>query len=455
MKNIARWLVLIVLVFGALVRLTAYGDLRLTVANSLTGSYINSSNVNLLSWDAFTSFRPYTTNLLFQAFKPDGGYKIRAYADAIAGTTRRNISAGFDDIAVFQTILSVIGWTFLAWVFTSRIQNGAVKVLSAALIIAFGFTPQLADWDSVMGAESLSISLFMLAFGLLIWLAFAFMEKPGTNRANVVGFSLFFVTAFFWTFVRDVNAYPILFTGILIGALYIIPRFRRTKAPLVASLLLLALFVLGYVSARQRGPIMMTLKQVWASDIVNSPARLSFFTQRGMPEFDSPEFSPWLAEHGPQLYMLFLLSHPGYTTQNFLEDMNFAFTENLQPYFRANDIPSRAGLILLGDYLHPRDGAIFGIIVILLGIVWIPVLFRKDASLLPWAWALTVAFLTASTTMFFSVFGDVIGLHRHTLSSVATYRLLMWMLILVFSDYALRQKEEPTGPASLPAKSKQ
>jgi hypothetical protein len=441
MKNISLWLVFATILFGVGMRLNAYGDLRLSVANRDTQSYIDSSRVDLLSWEAFTSYRPYTTNVIYKTFTPGDGYRIRAISDGETSTIKRKIDRGFLDIAILQSVVSMIGWACLAWSFSSQLKNGAVRMLSAAVIILFGFTPQVSDWDSVLGAESLSISLFVFSYAILIWLAFAYSKETAIDAKKIAGFVVLFTLLFFWVFTRDVNAYPLIFLIVFILGLYIIPRFRRTKFLLLASLLILAVFFVGITSARQRPLWKLALTHVWVSDILPSQSNMQYFTEKGMPEYETPEYYEWFDGHAPAAYMQFLAAHPVYTTHKFFKDQDLAFQENMQPHFKANELPQRQLLIIAGNYLHPKSGTTFFIILVLLFMLWNQFLFQKKQEALPWLWLTTWTFLVASGTMFFSIFGDSWGLVRHALSSTITYRLLMWMLLIILIDFSMQREK--------------
>src|SRR5688500_9504452 len=135
----SHWLVLAVIVIAVVMRLTVYGDLRLSIANADTRSYVESSRVNLLSWEALTTYRPFTTNLIYKILIP-GDYD-RTASTGESDTTHRRISAGFKDIAALQSFISIVGWGILAWVFSFELKNGIIRVASAAMIMGFGFTP--------------------------------------------------------------------------------------------------------------------------------------------------------------------------------------------------------------------------------------------------------------------------------------------------------------------------
>lgn len=441
MKNISQWLVLGIIAAFIGMRLTVYGDLRLTVANRDTQSYIDSSKVDPLSGQAFKMDRPYTMNLVYGVFTPGDGYRIRAISDGDTGTVFRKPDRGFKEIAILQSALSMIGWSLLAWVFSLQLKNGAVKITSAFIIMLFGFTPQMVDWDSVLAAESLSVSLFVISYALVIWLAFEYQNQPADNIKNILIFLILFAALFFWAFTRDINANLLIFLAIFIMGLYISPRFRKAKLPLVFSLLILSLVALGFVTSRQRLSWVNELIHVWESDILPAEGNVQYFTNKGMPEYDTPEFYEWFEKHAPSTYMQFLAAHPAYTTYKFFRDQHASFRENMQPYFKTDEWTYRPLLIIAGNYLHPISGSVFPITLMLLVILWNQFLFQKNQAALPWMWLMTLAFLIATGAMFLNVFGDAWALIRHTLSSTTTYRLLMWMLLLILLDFSTQREK--------------
>jgi len=446
MKNISQWLALGIIAVFIGMRLTVYGDLRLSVAHRDTQSYIDSSGSDPFSWNAFKQNRPYTMNFIYGIFTPRDGYRIRAISDGDTGTVMRKPDRGFQEIAILQTAASVIGWSMLAWVFASRLQSGIVKMGSALIVMLFGFTPQMADWDSVLGAESLSISLFMISFAIIIWLAFDYYNQPADKIKNIPAFIVLFAALFFWAFTRDINVNLLAILAIFIMGLYAIPRFRKAKLPILFSLLMLSLVVLGAVTARQRLSWVNELIHVWESDILPLEGNVRYFTDKGMPEYNTPEFQEWFEKHAPATYMQFLVSHPAYTTFKFFRDQHAAFRENMQPYFKVNEWKYRPLLTIVGNYLHPKSGSVFLITLMLLLLLWNQYLFQKNQAALPWIWLTTWGFLIAASSMFFNVFGDSWALVRHALSSTTTYRLLMWMLLLILLDFSMQRGK--TGDAA-------
>jgi hypothetical protein len=435
-------LVLCIILGGLILRATVYGDLGLSVGHNDTEAYVTSSEVNLLSWNAFTSNLPFTTNLVYQVFRPDGGYQSARISNITTGTISRRDRPGFHNIAIFQSVLSMLAWSSLAWIFSSKLKSSILQIIASGMIILFGFTPQLADWDSVLGTESLSVSLFVVAFALLIELAFNLSHQPKSTAFKIFIFLLFFVSIFLWTFIRDVNPYAMVFLPLFIWGLFASSKIRGNRFILIAGSLVSLLFVLGVLSVRQRPPVGRNLNIIWEVDIMPFPARAQFFTDRGMPAQDSPEFQTWFNDHADTTYMLFLLTHPGYTISNYFEDMNYAFVENMQPYFIIRDLPYRQALIVMGNYFHPVSPAVF----LLVCVLFIPLVAgtltknQPDAPL--WLWLTTWPFFTASATLFLSIFGVPLGLHRHGLSSTVTFRLLLWCLLFIMIDLAFKNSKQ-------------
>ncbi len=435
------FIILLILTLGVFLRLTAYGDLGLSVATEDTDSYLESSEVNLLSWEAFTSDLPFTPNLLFKLLRPATGYKIHRVSNVDTGTISRSNNPGFRSVAILQTVISLLAWTSLAWFFSSHLNSGPVRILAAGLIILFAITPQVADWDSELGTDSLSISLFVLAVAFLIPLAFLIYEKPMLSWLRIALFLVFFTALFLWTFDRDVNPYAIVSVPFFIFGLLLFPKYRKSLALILAGILVTALFVISVVSVRQRPPVGRNFNYLWQIDIMPYPARVEFFTERGMPEDDTPEFNTWLLAHGDYNYMLFLISHPGYTVANYFEDMVYAFSINMQPYFHARNLDLHYPLTVLGDFLHPESPAVYIVIIILFSAVIGFAYSGNQPGAVVFTWILAWCFVTASITLFLSIFAIPFALPRHALSSTVTFRLLMWLLLFIVADFAFVQNQ--------------
>jgi len=449
MKFLKRWHyipVFAILILLAIGRVKLYGNPYLSVPTRDTDSFVSSSEVPILSWEAMTGRRLFTTNLLYKAFTPTGGYpKLEPNVD----TTWRNVYPGFEKIALFQSIVSVLGWEILALAMVSKIKNVYLKILSAILILLFGFSPHVADWDSVLGSESLSFSLFALALGLLIWLVFDVYEQKQNSPKTIVLAIMWFIVFFLWTFVRDANLYAMFATCLmLIVTIIAFRQYRRSWVSIILGVMLVASFGLGLASSMQSARSNIQVEHVIFEFVLPYPARADFMHKLGMPSTDSPSFKEWFDKNAPRSYMLFLITHPGFTLTHYLIGAYVAFDPYLQAYFRATDLQWRTQLVAMGGELHLGITALV-IATILLSVLWIFTITdtdkRQKKASKPWTWLATWIFLTGNFTLFVSIFGDTVALHRHAIFSTTELRLMMWSLIMVLSDLLLSKNNQESA----------
>jgi len=226
-------------------RIRLYGNPALSIAGNDTQSYVKSSQVPLFSADILTGRRLLTTNLVYKLFEPKTGYQI--LVNGSLETRNRKLQPGFDRIALLQLTFSILGWGMLAYFIAENLQSTWTKILSVILILAFGYSPHIADWDSILMSESLTFSLFALQFALLIKMTFLIYRNP---RANITPWAVLWgVIYFLWTFLRDTNLFTSLMTLGMIIILFAIPAYRRNKTLTGSSIFLSLIFILGFVTA--------------------------------------------------------------------------------------------------------------------------------------------------------------------------------------------------------------
>src|SRR5271157_863140 len=170
--------ILALLAVGIWFRVSFYGDLRLSIGMNDTESYINSASAPLFSWQLFAGQRLFTTNLIYKLADNPQGCKLAKISYPTKGSVR-DIQPCFDKIALLQNLLSIFSWCYLAWTASRWLKNPFTKITSVILILAFAYTPQIAEWDSVLSSESLSVSLFVFAFALLQEIAFRVSYRDG------------------------------------------------------------------------------------------------------------------------------------------------------------------------------------------------------------------------------------------------------------------------------------
>jgi hypothetical protein len=449
-STFANIVILIIFAIGIFFRATWYGDLRLSIANAETDSYINSSQSSIFSWKIFAGQRLFTTNLIYKFANDPVNCPITSFGKpGIGEEDEREVQPCFDKIALLQNYLSIFGWCFLGWMLARWLKHPFIKITAATLVMLYGFTPQIAEWDSVLSPESLSLSMLaiLVGLGLEVILRAVKTTEPFKTKPDIILLTGFIVWYLLWVFVRDVHLYAIPVTVILILPLFFFKKFRASKPLHIALAVLILFFVVGYASARDslratRYPLMNSLDAyIWPY-----PARVEFLRAYGMPDkeapsyFDSPNYQAWADENAPKAYAMFLISHPGFIVTTLWNDMNQFTSDYAQPYFFTNEVKNREVLLVIGEMVNPDSGVVYLFTLILALTFMVQALTTRDVKLSAWAWFAVWCYGIAAATLFISYFGDTAGLRRHIMPSVEMFRLYIWVFLLPFLDLSLDEK---------------
>jgi hypothetical protein len=426
-----------ILLLGAILRLALYGDPRLAIATADTQSYIDSSRAPLLSWESFSGRRLFTTNVAYKAISgnPKCG-EIAVSMPAIGKESKREIQPCFEDIAVWQTFLSIASWLWLAFVVARHLKGTLAQLMAAGILVLFAFTPQIAEWDSILSSESLSVSLFILSFGFLVELAFATARENRKENASPVPLSVLWLASFaLWLFTKDANLYVVPVTVMLLVPLCFSKGWSKKGLVLGCVAVLIGLFILGIVTSRPSPRWPPALQHSLETFIFPYPARMQFMRGPfGMPDLGSATYESWLVSKGPAAFTAFLLSHPGFVEANIFDNWTIFTFSYEQPYYQVSATPSRLPLLQIGEMLHPGSGAFYLVDTVVLISFWATALFRRSRAVITWTWVLTWLYLAAAITLFVSYFGDTDGIMRHVFPSLETFRLFMWLSLVVLID---------------------
>jgi len=434
--NLLVWVILAGMI---LVRLTSYGGFNLSVANDDTGSYIKGGSAPLFSKDMLTRSRLLTTNLLYYlADVQECKIEVVSYP-ALQTETYRAIQPCFDRVVVFQNIVSVIAWSLLALVVSKRLTGGYEKILAAVLITAFGFTPTIADWDSLHSSKSLTFSLFAVSAALVVEVGFRLVEEANNKKFSILINALAISALALWAFTRDANIYTLVVLLAMSTVLLAVPIFRKNKNLIVLIAGIFLITVIGLQSAMLSRRWEVPLANVFNDLLLPHPARVEFLQRLGMPDPASTEYSTWFIESAPRAYARFLLSHPGYTLTTFTAELGGIFSENIQPYFYSEQTPARLALMAVNDLLHPKTHLIFILDILLMAGLLFSLFRRKNKNFTVWLWLTTWLFLSAALTLAVGFFADSIGVTRHTLFAVEMFRLLFWIFLIILLDQANRE----------------
>ncbi len=421
-------------------RLTSYGNLNLSVANTDTGSYIKGGTTPIFS---LTKSRLFTTNLLYYwADVQDCEIQAISYP-ALRTETYRAVQPCFDRIVFFQNVLSIIAWSTLALLVSKNLSGGYEKLLAVSLIAAFGFTPSIADWDSVLGSESLTFSLFAISAALIIEICFFIAAEAKINKRSMLISGLAMAALILWAFTRDANIYTlVVLFAVSILAIVVFPHIRKNKKLIFLVTAVFIVTVIGLQSAMLSMRWKTPMSNVFNDLILPHPARVEFMQTLGMPDPASAEYSTWFSENAPRAYARFLLFHPGYTLTSFTSELGGIFSENIQPYFYSEKTPARAALIAVNDVLHPKTYLIFILDILLMIGLLFSLFRRKNKNFTTWVWLGTWLFLSASLTLAVGFFADSIGVTRHTMFAVELFRLMTWLFLIILFDQVNRKDAE-------------
>ncbi len=448
-RHAIHLVILSILLAAAWMRATWYGDLRFSVANAETDSYISASKASVFSWKIFAGQRLFTTNLIYKMANDESACPLTAYSTPATGNTvQRGIQPCFDRIAILQNILAIFGWLLLAWTAAKFLTFPLIQIAAATSIVLFGFTPQIAEWDSVLSPESLSLSMFAITLALMMEFAFriAVSDRLFASKLDNGLFIALLGVFLLWVFVRDVHLYTIPVTLGLLAPLFFIKKFRTTRHFAAAFGILLAFFVVGFLSARDslratRYPIMNALEAY----ILPYPARVEFFKKYGMPEKDAPDYKDapiylaWADRYALKAYGLFLLSHPGFVATTLWKDFDQLRGDFLQPYFYTDDIKYRSDLVKVGEIVHPQTAAVYAGGFLLVITLFAHAIQSKTPTAVAWAWLGLWVFGVSLVTFLLSYFGDTAGLRRHIMPSVEMFRLFLWVFLMPFLDLSLKR----------------
>ncbi len=393
---------------------------------------------------------------------PSSGYKLTNVSRSSLGGETKQLApqAGFEGIVIFQMVFSILAWCVLAWVVFFRIKTPGINLSAAALILIFAFSPQVADWDSILSSESLTFSLLALVLAFTILLIHRIAGGKFTaNFSTGALLAAWLVAITLWVFARDANVYLIPVTvGLLALAGFVTYKKKGALSLLgVAALYLIGIFILQQrtmnISMRWEKPFIANL----IGNVLSYPARVDYFIQKGMPYSPElkdaikagvrhddytqfPDFMQWMKNGGYSAYTQFLISNPFWATLQVYNDLDGLFGSNIQPYF-PNGPTSRPGwLVNIGNLFHPLSTTVIPVIILLSAVILASAWRDREPGEMAWAsffiWLLLVEFLL----LMVGYHGDFYSKDRHVLVPILQMRLSFWMAILIAAEFIFSTK---------------
>ncbi len=469
MKNI--WVAIAIISFVAIFlffRLTAYEPLGISISTYDTNAFIAAGHIPFFSLDFFVSDRPATIAVFYKLLEPVNGYRVTALSSPAEDIYQAPaIQPGLDRVAVAQGLLSVIGWVLLAVVVARRLANPGLQTLAGLLILAFGFSPSMTEWDFVMLSEPISLSLFVVLLAISIELAPRLISaSEGRDFWTSPLLLSWFMVLIIWVFARDTNAYllPILSLGIIV--LLFVQKFKGYTELPKTYVLVMGLF--GFILIFLIHNFTFQKSDRWINPFFNNiiqnvlpyPDRVAFFENMGMPFtnavwalrdssvnenkdqfFMIPELMSWTMSQGTGPYIQFLLAYPSWTLETLISGVEFSFSENRQPFFFSKVNQTIPALSYASDLLHPKSSSVVWVAlieVVVLGFLAIQHNARASISLFA---LFGMLFIGEILMLFVSILGDASSVVRHAIGPVTFFRLTVWLLpMLILDVYSTRDR---------------
>jgi len=226
-------------------------------------------------------------------------------------------------VVTLQAILGAVCWSLAAVVAGALVVPRGVRYGFQVAVLLLGLTLPMTRFDNALLSESFSISVGVLLAAMILRL----ICRPSTRLAVVV-----LVVAALWALMRQNNAQLLLIAAVAVLVIGLRGAHRRMAAALAGGFLVLML--VGVLLASSNNQIeQYNTAQILDRRIVHNPERNAWFRARGMPNADKaiqrersldvntdnaialqydPTFGAWLRDHGPSMYLRFLVSHPKY-----------------------------------------------------------------------------------------------------------------------------------------------
>jgi hypothetical protein len=429
------------------------------VATNDTDSYVVTANAPLFSAGFFSGARPITVPLLYKIFTPAGGYDTSIRSEpSIGKLPGLRALPGFSQVALVQSIISVLCWIALAISLYKKLSNRWIKYASITLVLISACLPEIVSWDHVMMAESLSYSLFalLLAFSLHLF-DLPFFVEVKASKGKIWLAAGFLLTMFFWVNSRDTNIYflEISIISLLLGLAipFAASKFKKISRLGVASLIICCLIVIFHqAGARNSTRLVNPLINNLTANVFPYSTRVKFMHDKwGMPDSpdiisnsasanystikDNREFVYWVQEKGLAAYTDFMINTPLWTSQMVINSFKDTFGYYKQPYYdpwSINLVVNPKQLTRLVNW-SSSDLIIITLFLTLLSIG--KNLKENSGSLWTVIGMMVCIWLGASVMYAASYLGETWGsAARHIQNVILTYRLLIMVFLPIIFD---------------------
>ena len=400
-------------------------------------SYLQGASLNLNDPAFFSERRPWAILLIY-----------------------KSLGSSQSAIEIFQLSVSTIAWLWLAWIFVLSLKNQWGKLTGFIVTLSLSLTPTVQLWNHAVLSESLSISLTILILAAFVRFA------QGWKWRYLFLLVLFFVL---WMSIREVNAYIALFVAI---TLLLMGFARKTfRVYWALSFFIGAAFLINYQlsSAYVLPRWALPLSEVITHRILPNPEYLDYFSDNGMPV--NPElmalsgrnaisdnfavvnnvklkkFTRWLFNDAQNVYVKFLLSHPGYTLWSPLADIKALLGYDYLDGFQIPDYaPTLPAQFIEVFYPMGWFWPYLGLSLLAFGYIFV-VNLRSQKRIY---WIILAFLLLVIPQLYLIWHGDALDVERHAVVMNIQFHLgFLWSIIIHIDTVIAKRQSEPD--VALPA----
>jgi len=403
-------------------------------ASTDTGVYIIMASKPIWSADFLEGSRPFTVPLLYKLF-----------------------NSNFILIAFFQSIFSLLCWSFLAFQISNVIKSRWLKIPAFTLVLLFSLSENIIQWDSVLLSESVSLSLMALFLAGWFWILNSWKWQKVVYLV---------VVAFFWTFSRETNAWIILMIGIITAVIAVWKgSFKRY---LIIAGVFILFFATNEISSNTGHRWIFPFLNILSQRILPNKENTSFFSKNGMPVtpalmrmsgkwasrenwayYRDPalkDFRMWLHNNGKSTYIHWLLSRPYQTLKEPISNRQRLLSSREQNYFSPGFSPVLP--VLLNKIVYPTDHLLL-VILMLIFIIFeaIGLIISQRVYWYNPAWIVLLFMILLIYSHAFLVWhGDAMEIGRHSLQVSVQFYLSLWTAMLLTIDcvYLVKSKDKAT-----------